>query len=173
MQIAVIEKGHREYIWDQFHVHSGFKGKIVCFVEEISKEDWNKIPIKTIEQLKDISFDAVFIAIEDNHFLSLLLEKLHENRITNIYILRLFVLQTHSAFIQGTSFDENCIDKITDWDEKPYLVHLETHVCDNCNLNCVACNNYAPFVKEQTETNIEQFELDLQRLSTIYRIGKN
>ena len=172
MQIAVIEKGHREYIWDQFNIHSGFKGNIVCFVEETSKDDWNKIPVKTLEELKDLSYDAVFIAIEDNHYLSLLLEKLHERRITNIYILRLFVLQTHSAFIQGTSFDESCVDKIRNWEEKPYLVHLETHVCDNCNLNCVACNNYAPFVKGQSETNIEQFEQDLRSLSSIYRIGR-
>ena len=57
-------------------------------------------------------------------------------------------------------------------EEKPYFVHIETHVCDHCNLNCKACNNFAPFVREKSCASIEQWESDIARLANVYQIGR-
>lgn len=55
---------------------------------------------------------------------------------------------------------------------KPYLAHIETHVCDHCNLNCKACNNYSPFVRRRSLASAEQWDKDIERLANAYQIGR-
>jgi len=48
--------------------------------------------------------------------------------------------------------------------DSPYLPYLEFHVCDQCNLNCKACEHYAPLVKGEVQTSYEDFKKDLSTL---------
>lgn len=48
--------------------------------------------------------------------------------------------------------------------EFSYLPYLEFHVEDQCNLNCSACEHFAPLVKKSREPNIEKFKKDISQL---------
>lgn len=174
MRIAVIEQKHRQYIKDTFSRHPKFEGEIVCFAEyEPEEKEYQSIPIISLSELKKSSCDAVLIAVNHNHRLSHLLTYLHDEGIEHIYIIRLFTLNKQADFIVDSGFDMACVDEITKDDVKPYLVHLETHVCDHCNLNCKACNNFAPFVKERRVADTVQFEKDIKKLASLFsKIGR-
>jgi len=174
MRIAVIEQGHRQYLMDTFAQHPEFAAEISCFVEQNPKlQTYQSIPTIPFSELKGSGCEAVLVAVGHNHHLSRLLTWLHDEQIENVYVIRLFTLDTHADFITGTSFDTACVDKLPGPDEKPYLVHLESHVCDHCNLNCKACNNFSPFVTEQRVADAVQFERDLQQLAGLFsNIGR-
>ncbi len=46
----------------------------------------------------------------------------------------------------------------------PYLPYLEYSIVNHCNLNCKACEYYAPLVKKEKTVNYEQFKKDFFRL---------
>ena len=56
--------------------------------------------------------------------------------------------------------------------DMPYIVHVETHINDYCNLNCKACNNFAPFVKDKLCANYDSFSRDIEMLASKYRMGR-
>ncbi len=174
MRIAVIEQGHRQYLMDTFAQHSEFPVEIACFVEQNPKvQTYQSIRVIPLSELKGSGCEAVLVAVSHNHHLSRLLTWLHDEKIEDIYVIRLFALDTHADFIMGTSFDTACVDKMPGLDEKPYLVHLESHVCDHCNLNCKVCNNFSPFVTERRVADTVQFERDLQQLAGLFsNIGR-
>ena len=174
VRFAVVESGFRQYIFETFSQHSDFCGEIAFFVEQTPKNKvYKNIPILSLKEIKYAQFDALLIAVSLNHHLQQLLEYLHENRLSNIFIIRPFALETHVDFIKEGKFDDAYVDKILKKDDKPYLVHLETHVCDHCNLNCKACEHFSPFVKERVVAKIADFELALVRLSKLFsNIGR-
>lgn len=174
MRIAIIEQGHREYLLDIFAWHSDFAVEIVCFAEWKPMAQWHQeIPIISLSELKEQEYDIVLIAVSHNHRLSRLLTYLHDRGVENLYAVRLFVLDTHADFIANGVLDLSCVDRLPKEPEKPYLVHLETHVCDQCNLNCKACNNFSPFVNERSVADIVQFHEDLQKLAGLFsNIGR-
>ena len=174
MRIAIIEQGQRVYLMETFSRHPELNAKICCFVEKQPKsEEYKKIPVICLTELEKTEFDILLVAIASNNYLSHLLVWLHDHQIQNIYVLRLFALQTHPDFIAGTKFNMVYIDKISETEERPYLVHLETHVCDHCNLNCKACNNFSPFVKERQVTDVVQYDKDMQNLAVLFsNIGR-
>lgn len=51
----------------------------------------------------------------------------------------------------------------------PYLPYLEYHVVDHCNLNCKACEHYAPLVEKKKITNYEQFKKDFFQLKSFIK----
>ena len=55
---------------------------------------------------------------------------------------------------------------------KPYLVHIETHIVDHCNLNCKSCNNFSPFVRQRSCASAEQWDKDIGRLANVYDIRR-
>lgn len=174
MRIAIIEQGYRKYLLDMFAQHPRFEAEIVCFAEweELAQSDKN-ISVIPLSELKEEMYDAVLVAVSSNHRLSQLLTYLHDKNISNVYIIRLFALDTRADFITDTGFDMFYVDKMPEQGEPPYLVHLETHVCDHCNLNCKACNNFSPFVKEPICTDVAQFEEDLRYLAGLFsNIGR-
>lgn len=174
MRIAIIEFEYRQYLLDIFARHPEFEAEISCFAEwEPKTQADGGIPVIPISKLKNEHYDIVLIAIWNNHRLSRLLTYLHDEAVGNIYVIRLFALDTLTDFIAGTGFDMTCVDKIPEQNEKPYLVHLETHINDQCNLNCKGCNNFSPFVKERRVTDLVQFESDMQHLNSLFsNIGR-
>lgn len=167
MRIAIIEHGCREYILDTFKKHPEFDGEICGFVEHCPKKEEDQgFPVVSLTNLKKLRLDAVLIAVKENRYLSRLLTFLHCEGIRHVYVIRLFALDTRADFLVGNRFVTSAVDSISD--EKPYLVHLESHVCDHCNLNCKACNNFAPFVTEPSFADTQQFETDMQRLSELF-----
>ena len=174
MRIAVIEQGHREYLLDTFARHPDFAAEIVCFAEEKpSAQSYREFPVIPLSELKGCGCDAVLVAVSHNHHLSRLLTRLHDEKVANVHVLRLFALDTHADFIAGGKFDPACVEQMPGQGEKPYLVHLETHVCDHCNLNCKACNNFSPFVTEPEVADIAQFDADLRQLAKLFsNIGR-
>ncbi len=172
MKVAVIENRLKDYVIDIFNRHQDTEIELINFLEwKPNQEQYQGISIGKIEELYNGQFDIILVAIKENRYLSRLLTYLHKRHIQNVYIVRLFALdmqedfldETQSMYLHGIKVD--CMPKEN---EKPYLVHLETHVCDHCNLNCKACNNFSPFVKEPSYADIGQFESDLKRLAELF-----
>ncbi len=172
MRVAVIENRLKDYVIDIFNRHQDTEIELINFLEwKSNQEQYQGISIGKIEELYNGQFDIILVAIKENRYLSRLLTYLHKRHIQNVYIVRLFALdmqedfldETQSMYLHGIKVD--CMPKEN---EKPYLVHLETHVCDHCNLNCKACNNFSPFVKEPSYADIGQFESDLKRLAELF-----
>lgn len=172
MRVAVIEDRLKDYVVNVFSQHSDLEVELAAFLEWRPKqEQHNGIEIRGIEELYAGQYDVVLIAIKENRYLSRLLTYLHKKHIGNVYIVRLFTLDMQEDFLTGTQpsiFDSTRVDCMPPENEKPYLVHLETHVCDHCNLNCKACNNFSPFVEKPAYTDISQFEKDVRRLSELF-----
>lgn len=167
MRIAIIERRNREYLNNILSLHPDFPGEIVCYADwNPNKTSRGSIPVVSLSELKNQEYDTVLIADGHNHRQSKLLLYLHEEGITNIYVIRQYALNKKMDFIDGSSFNMSCVDKIPD--DKPYLVHLETHICDYCNLNCKACNNFSPFCRERSCASSEQFEQDLKQLTRLF-----
>lgn len=174
MRIAIIEQGHREYLLNIFARHLDSAAEIVCFAEWKPMAQWYQgIPIVPLSELKEQGCDIILIAVSHNHRLSRLLAYLHDRGVENLHVIRLFALDTHADFIANGALDLSCVDRLSKEGEKPYLVHLETHVCDQCNLNCKACNNFSPFVSGRKVADIAQFHADLQKLAGLFsNIGR-
>lgn len=169
MKIAVIENNLRNYVIDTIRKYPESNIEVSCIAEwKNSGSKWGDIPVKSIRDLNSSDFDAVLVAVSDNRFLSRLLTFLHQREIENIYIIRLFALDKHEDFISSDGFDSSRVDKVTSLDEKPYMTHIEVHVCDNCNLNCKACNNFSPFFKESSCTDLSLFQQSLVKLSGLF-----
>lgn len=169
MRIAIIEQGHRQYLLDTFAQHPEFEAEISCFAEWKPKTQTDdSIPVISVSELKNGQYDTILIAVSHNHHLSRLLTYLHSEKLENIYAIRLYALDTNADFIVDKAFNPACVDKIPEQNEKPYLVHLETHVCDHCNLNCKACNNFSPFVKGRQVADLEHFERDMRYLAELF-----
>ena len=172
MKVAVIENNLKDYIINIFNKHLNLGVRLVTFLDwKPQQELYQEIPIKKIEELSNGQYDIIVIAVKENRYLSRLLTYLHKKKIQNIYIVKLFALDIQKDFIDeasSTYLNSLWVDCMPRENEKPYLVHLETHVCDHCNLNCKACNNFSPFVKEPSYANIVQFERDLRRLTELF-----
>lgn len=171
MRIALVaEPNLRQYVSDILEKHKDSGLELSVVFEQKPREE---ISTDVLAGLKNSTYNCVLLAIHYNHCLSRLLTAMHDEGISNVYVIRLFTLDTYADFISGDGFDLARVDQIPEADEKPYLVHLETHVCDNCNLNCKACNNFSPFVKERRVTDPAQFERDVDRLSELFsNIGR-
>lgn len=172
MKVAVIENRLKDYVIDIFNRHQDAQIDLISFLDWKPQQDqYQEISIGRIEELDNGQYDIVLIAIKENRYLSRLLTYLHKKHIQNVYIVRLFALDMREDFLDETQpmyLDRVKVDSVPKENEKPYLVHLETHVCDHCNLNCKACNNFSPFVKEPSYADIDQFERDLKRLTELF-----
>lgn len=168
--VAIADPNHREYILDMFSqkIESDIKFESLLIVNP--KE---MISSTLLQDLNSIEHDTVLIAIRHNHYLSKLLSLLHDGKEDNIYVVRLFALDAKIDIVTEIGFNMTHIDKVQKDTDKPYLVHLETHICDHCNLNCKACNNFSPFVRERQVADVVQFEKDMQLLSQLFfNIGR-
>ena len=128
--------------------------------------------------LMKVPFDAFLLAISANKLLERVLALIRRASLDKpVFIVKLSTLQNRLPVFETETFLMNRVEKInpnseTGGGRKPYLVHIETHICDHCNLNCKACNNFSPFVKKRSVASLDQWVNDLVRLSEVYRIGR-
>ena len=128
--------------------------------------------------LMNAPFDAFLLAITVNRFLERVLALIRRASLNKpVFIVKLSTLQKRLPVFETETFLMNRVEKINPntekaGDKKPYLVHIETHICDHCNLNCKACNNFSPFVKKRSPASLDQWANDIMQLSNIYRIGR-
>lgn len=175
MDIAVIaHKLHRAHVLKIFKFHPEFKNRINCFVDWEERdtedgEDEKKIPIISLNALSQYKYDIILIAVPWPGRVNQLFLKLHDMKITGeVYAIRPTMIESQRDFINSGKFDDSIVDKIPMSDERPFLSLLETHVCDDCNLNCKACTHFAPFVKERKKADIEKFESSLHKASELF-----
>lgn len=174
MKIAIIEHKNYEYIINVFQKHDYFAKNDCYFV--IDDLELNTKCFGTaisFEELFQINADAILIAVSSNRKLSKLLITLHNHGIKNVYIVRQFALEMKQDFIGDLTFNTDYVDFIPNLRQQPYLPHIETHVCDHCNLNCKGCNHFSPFVTDPRVTDIIEYEEEMKRLKELFfNIGR-
>lgn len=135
-----------------------------------------QLPPEVFAQIKAIDCDAIVLAVSGNSVLENILLSIRAANIQKpVLIVRNYTLQKNLPFMSRELFLADSVDVLQNGggaEERPYLVHIETHVCDHCNLNCKACNNFAPFVRKRTCASVEQWDSDIARLANIYQIGR-
>lgn len=127
---------------------------------------------KTLSNLESDRYDALCLAISMNRDLERILLDISQLGIKKlIYMIRLYALHYRKNFLDNSGdFNLEDVDLIKG--TEPYLVHIETHVNDYCNLNCKACNNYAPFCNETRSNTIAAFEYSLRTITQYCRVGR-
>lgn len=124
--------------------------------------------LRNINSLNN-EYEIIFV-ISNNHKLEKCVNKCNDIGVGYIWVLPLYCIDKMIPFINETgTFSDNVI-KIDM--SKPYIVHLETHINDHCNLNCKACNNFAPWVRERVVSSVDSLENDIKKLSSHYNIGR-
>ena len=125
-------------------------------------------PIFSAEEIKNLyskKIDIIYIAIPLNKQLSISFQKLHEIGIKEALLVPLYVLEKRINIFDNNLNETEKIQHVNL--TKPNLAHLETHVVDNCNINCMACNNFSPlFCKDEVDE--ESFYRDLAKLSGLF-----
>lgn len=171
MRLAVIaHEMHREWLLQVFSSHPEFCAKVVCFVDWI---DGNKmtegIPAIVLGELGAYEYDAILIAVPWPGRVNQLYLALRDSQITgDVYVIRPTMIEAKRDFICGETFDPFLVDKIAMDAPRPFMHLLETHVCDDCNLNCKACTHFAPFVSKRQKADIGLFEKSMLKISEIF-----
>lgn len=173
MNIALIaHKMHREWLIQSFSSHQNFQAEIVCFVEwdDISEKHTDgEIPVVPLGQLQKMNYDTILIAVPWPGRVNQLYLALRDMKAGDcVYAIRPSMMDSKRDFILGKEFNAFIVDKIPMLNEKPFMQLLETHVCDDCNLNCKACTHFAPFVKKRQKADVELFEKSLDKLSQLF-----
>lgn len=114
--------------------------------------------------------DEVCMVVATNRKLEKCVNLCHKIGIKEIKVLDLYAIDKRFPFVDKRGeFTEYFKDINL---SKAYLVHMETHINDYCNLNCKACNNFAPWVKDKKKTSIESLSGDLLKLSKNFQLGR-
>jgi len=167
MKLIFIEHGNKDYT-DSIALQMSSSG---IEVERIEYDPF--VCSEALKAIRNYNFDAIIVFIRANRYLENVLFTLMKLAIKNVFVPRLFAMDTKINVLKGLknndesfTYDESVLDKIDGG--KPYLVHLETHVVDHCNLNCKACNNFSPFVKKPYFADLESFKNDIAQLASMY-----
>ena len=113
--------------------------------------------------------DQIMVAIKNNHVLEALILELRRAGIVEIKMLSLYSMDRMIPFIDEHGELSRVVKKLKI--DNPFLVHIETHITDLCNLNCKGCNNFSPFFKED-RVNDGMFESDLSKLARLFNIDR-
>lgn len=172
--VIISDSGQMDYVADNFAGCANEELQIACFAMSRPKmQQFREYPVIDDAFVSRIKCDAVLIAVKANRTLQRILIRLYEQKVSDIYVVTLYALDKRRDFLSGGHMDERYVHHLTSQEDKPYLVHLETHVCDHCNLNCKACNNFSPFVREPKYADPVRFEQDMgllaERFSNIGR----
>ena len=168
VKISILEYNRKEYIDNVLNAFVT-ENRVIC-----NRFDFN--PNDGQEQLKNFvndTSDARIVVIYENRFLERAILWLKIVGVKDIYVVRPYTIDKGLDFLNGMALEQNkivydytLIDHV--FGEKPYLVHLETHVVDHCNLNCKACNNFSPFVREEKLSDIVSYRRDISNLAEVY-----
>lgn len=172
MRIILIGNQHRKYIVDTYLKIKPKNIEIVYIIDDdMQEKDVSYLGLSIIS-LKSllidgiVESDAVMIITSHNHFVENILLKLKGKYKGQIFIPKLFVLDKELPLWNEEGIvNENIVAVHTD---DNFLVHVETHILDYCNLNCKACNNFSPFVKEKRIASVDNLRKDLKRLKWLF-----
>lgn len=164
--VVISDDNLRDYVIGHFADGGNRDHRIVCFAVNRPKTDqYGNYPVKDIAAVSQIKHDAVLIAVKANRSLQRVLLRLYEQKNRDIYVITLYALDKECGFLHDGGLDARHVHHLTSQEDRPYLVHLEAHVCDHCNLNCKACNNFSPFVREPKYADLVRFEQDIRILA--------
>ncbi|MBR1494048.1 MAG: radical SAM protein [Acidaminococcaceae bacterium] len=170
MRLAIISSRKLyDYVLDTIEKHPSLDMTPFCIA------DWRKpmrdvfrgIPLIGLSALKAQDFDAVLVTVSNPHRMNEIVLKLHERQFSNVYIVRLFPLAMRADFLDANGFNLDYVDRLN-LIEDTFLAHVESLVCDHCNLNCKSCGAFSPFVHTKHIANIEQYASDMERLSKLF-----
>ena len=170
MKLLVFGTEEQAYIRSVFERHVDREIEIVAYIDSENTgecEAWPSIPqIDRLAAEYSDSIDGVLLAMGYNHDLERAIGAFRSVGITNLFAPTLYACQKKLDFLENGKMDPKQIVEIGKY--WPYLVHLETHVVDYCNLNCKGCNNFSSLVKGKRCASPEQFEKDMARLSQLF-----
>lgn len=171
-RLALIGNEYREFAYSSFQQLKPEEYEIACLLNDDMEEtdaECCGIKIISLDQLcrvYRIQVDAVLIVNSWNHYIENAIQRLQEKEIRQIYLPKLYALEKKLPLwdAQGMVF-ENIIHLE---EQKPFCVHLETHIVDDCNLNCKACNNFSPFAERGKKASAKQLKKDLGRIKELF-----
>lgn len=172
MRVAVLEYALREYILNVFSRHPAVE--LACFLEHRPQEDVYKgIPVRPLSSLDGggaAQYDAVLAAVPSDVVNTMLVLQMHDYGVRNLYFLRRYFMGRQEDFLTDSGFHPEKVDAASF--DKPYIPHIEAHVCDHCNLNCKACDHFSPFVREKWTVDMAQFRRDMARLTELADVAR-
>lgn len=172
IRLAVIGNEYREFLCLSFQ-NIMPQGIEIAYLlnDDMEETDATFCGIKIISleelcQLYQIQVDAVLIAAGRNHYVEKTIQSLQKKEIWKIYLPKLYALDKKKDLWNAQGMVSENMIYLSGND--PFLVHLETHILDDCNLNCKACNNFAPFAESGEKASLQQLEKDLQRVKELF-----
>lgn len=172
IRFALIGNEYREFAYGSFQQLKPEKYEIVYLLNDDMEEadtECYGIKIISLDQLCKvyrIQVDAVFIVNSWNHYIENAIQKLQEKEIWQIYLPKLYALEKKLPLWNAKGMV--CENMIHLGEHEPFCVHLETHVLDDCNLNCKACNNFSPFAERGHKASAEQLKKDLEKIKELF-----
>ena len=172
MNFVVIFDYSRRYVLDSLNGLVTHSVAASIPVKGVSPEVLTEIMLP----LRTLNYDAIILALGNDGWIERILATFRKLDITKT----VFVL-SHEAIIDrslpinrggGEPLAEENLEILPKGAFEPYLTHLETHICDHCNLNCKACNNFSPFVRKRVPVSLEQWEQDIKRIASVYKVRK-
>lgn len=172
MTVTLIGNQYRDLINEEYKKKQPKNIEIVYVIDDDLKEkelDFSGLPIISITSLlidNRVRSDAVLFATSYNHFIENVLLMLKEKYEGKIFLPKLFALDKGLSLWDENGFIEENIIQVDAADK--FLVHVETHIVDYCNLNCKACNNFSPFVRENVSASVDNFQKDINKLKELF-----
>lgn len=202
MRVLIFWETAVPYVINSFHRSVSY---------DVAGDSW--IGSKEIENFEGIfgalnqaDYDTIIVAVSLNRYLERILHVIRNFKVTKpVYVAKQDTLEDRLPFIEIKNGEEILpLDRfyVLADSSVPFLGQVETHICDNCNLNCKACNNFSPFFQKQSQTyslsldrlydksdssplfvkntggggdfraSVEVWANDIRRLASIYKIGQ-
>lgn len=118
----------------------------------------------SINQLNKINFDCAFV-ISESPFVNKMYFELHELGISKVYTINSEYL---SLLDKSESIEK--IIKYFDLQEKALIGYLETHLFNECNLNCKGCTHFSN-IDDSSFMDIKKYEKNISKLSKLFNIN--
>ena len=134
---------------------------IVRTGERAIKERYNDVEIiKDINMIGKNQYDTAYV-ISESPFVNKMYYELHKIGVKKVYTINTEYLTTSKL--------ENIISEF-DMTEKPLIGYIETHLYNQCNLNCKGCTHFSNIDKTPF-MSLEQYEQNIKKLSELYNIN--
>lgn len=172
IRLALIGNEYREFAYSSFQQMKPEECEIVYWLnDDMEEADAECYGIKIISlddlcKVYRIKVDAVFIVNSWNHYIENAIQRLQEREIWQIYLPKLYALEKKLSLWNARSMV--CENVIHLKEQEPFCVHLETHILDDCNLNCKSCNHFSPFAERGKKASAEQLKKDLGRIKELF-----
>ncbi|MGM9850184.1 MAG: radical SAM protein [Bacilli bacterium] len=118
----------------------------------------------SINRFEKNSFDCAFI-ISESPFVNEMYYELYKFNIKIVYTL-------NAEYLSTLEDDNEICNIITKFclTDKPLIGYIETHVYNQCNLNCKGCTHFSN-IDSSNAISLESFEKNLSILSRLYNVN--